>query len=100
MVCLGLLYSVNSFNGFFAFFVAFLVLLNSGESGSGKTESTKLILQYLVDRIGMKSDCAVETKMLQSIPILEAMGNAKTTNNDNSSRFVSITPCVVHGRES
>lgn len=59
-----------------------------GESGSGKTEASKKILQFIAAASGhIDSVESVKDKLVQTNPILEAFGNAKTTRNNNSSRF-------------
>ncbi|KAM3838031.1 unconventional myosin-Ih-like [Diretmus argenteus] len=63
-------------------------ILISGESGAGKTEASKKLLQYYA--VSCPSTTLLNTvrdKMLMSNPVLEAFGNAKTLKNDNSSRF-------------
>ncbi|PRD33328.1 UNVERIFIED_CONTAM: Unconventional myosin-Ic [Trichonephila clavipes] len=63
-------------------------ILISGESGSGKTEASKKLLQYLAAASHHAPSVEnVKDKLLLSNPILEAFGNAKTNKNDNSSRF-------------
>eukprot|EP00808_Paulinella_micropora_P000812 g61857.t1 len=57
-----------------------------GESGAGKTECTKLVLQFLSCADGSDATSAAAA-LMQSNPLLEAFGNARTVRNDNSSRF-------------
>ncbi|GBG26015.1 Myosin-6 [Hondaea fermentalgiana] len=68
-------------------------ILVSGESGAGKTESSKMVLEHLVHRCVNDADgdagaiSHLDRRLLDSNPILEAFGNASTKRNHNSSRF-------------
>jgi myosin heavy subunit len=80
----------------------------SGESGAGKTESAKILMRYITWRVAFAagqlgangrrrsngasaSAEALNTRIVQSSPILESLGNAKTVRNHNSSRFGKYT---------
>lgn len=78
-------------------------ILVSGESGAGKTFNTKIIMRYLAklsqQSAGGKSkenSGGIEQQVLQSNPILESFGNARTIRNDNSSRFGKFVEIQFH----
>ncbi|KAK5960786.1 myosin 4 PWA37_002223 [Arxiozyma heterogenica] len=66
-------------------------IIVSGESGAGKTVSAKYIMRYYAsvqdEAAHMQKTSEIEHRILATNPIMEAFGNAKTTRNDNSSRF-------------
>ncbi|XP_011799339.1 PREDICTED: myosin-4-like [Colobus angolensis palliatus] len=67
-------------------------MLITGESGAGKTENTKKVIQYFANIGGTGKQTtdkkgSLEDQIIQANPVLEAFGNAKTTRNNNSSRF-------------
>uniref|UniRef100_A0A8B9E5Y3 Myosin VC n=1 Tax=Anser cygnoides TaxID=8845 RepID=A0A8B9E5Y3_ANSCY len=66
-------------------------IIVSGESGAGKTVSARYTMRYFATVSKSTSNAHVEDKVLASNPITEAVGNAKTTRNDNSSRFGKYT---------
>ncbi|XP_031778796.1 myosin heavy chain, muscle isoform X3 [Nasonia vitripennis] len=70
-------------------------MLITGESGAGKTENTKKVIAYFAtvgastkkDPSASEKKGSLEDQVVQTNPVLEAFGNAKTVRNDNSSRF-------------
>jgi myosin-5 len=65
-------------------------ILVSGESGAGKTETTKILMNHLASIAGGLNDSTIK-KIIEVNPLLESFGNAKTVRNDNSSRFGKFT---------
>ena len=77
-------------------------MLITGESGAGKTENTKKVISYFATvgcndykngsgtKGGGAKKAGLEEQVIQTNPVLESFGNAKTVRNDNSSRFVSF----------
>lgn len=74
------------------------MLIFRGESGAGKTENTKKVISYFAsvganeyrDRDSKSQKANLEEQVVQTNPVLETFGNAKTVRNDNSSRFVRL----------
>jgi myosin-7 len=72
-------------------------IIISGESGAGKTESTKYCMQILT-KLSKRQTHAIEHKILACNPVLEAFGNSKTVRNENSSRFGKYVQ-ILFGRD-
>ena len=72
-------------------------ILVTGESGSGKTETVKILMSHLscINKGSKEND--VVNKILDSNPLLESFGNSKTVRNDNSSRFGKYTQLQFNG---
>merc|ERR1712142_738502 len=82
-------------------------MLITGESGAGKTENTKKVIQYIAKVAGVEKDPnekppagavqltgTLDEQIVSANPLLESFGNAKTTRNNNSSRFGKFIRCL------
>ncbi|KAF9792463.1 P-loop containing nucleoside triphosphate hydrolase protein [Thelephora terrestris] len=86
-------------------------IIVSGESGAGKTESAKFIMRYIASvnppsaggkgktKVSLDEASEVERQILATNPVLESFGNAKTTRNDNSSRFGKYIQILFDGKQ-
>ncbi|EEB07886.2 myosin-52 [Schizosaccharomyces japonicus yFS275] len=78
-------------------------IIISGESGAGKTVSARFIMRYFAsihnasDAGSAEEFTAIENEILATNPIMEAFGNAKTSRNDNSSRFGKYIQILFNG---
>ena len=68
----------------------------SGESGAGKTETSKFLVQHLLSNTPCL-ESSLNVKIQQASPLLEAFGNAVTVMNDNSSRFGKYFEIIFNG---
>lgn len=66
-------------------------ILITGESGAGKTESSKHLIQFLCNHAVKK----ISKRIIESTPLLEEFGNASTTKNRNSSRFCKLVEVSI-----
>ena len=74
-------------------------ILVSGESGAGKTETVKILMNHLASIASRGGEETID-KLLEANPLLESFGNAKTARNDNSSRFGKFSQLQFDARNN
>lgn len=90
--CVIIRYHCTTVAAILAMYYCLYLCCYSGESGAGKTVCAKFIMGYIAKVSGGGTGVQrVKDVILESNPLLEAFGNAKTIRNNNSSRFVSDT---------